>query len=64
MRSVLCQHEASDQQPDQVFEGHYEGGTPHGYFRHINGYGDLEFFGCFYRGTLLGETFTHEIQLV
>ena len=38
-----------------MFEGNYEGGTPHGYFRHINGYGDLEFFGCFHRGTLLGE---------
>ena len=41
----------------QVFEGNYEGGTPHGYFRHINGYGDLEFFGCFHRGTLLGKWF-------
>ena len=38
-----------------MFEGNYEGGTPHGYFRHINGYGDLEFFGCFHRGTLLGK---------
>lgn len=43
-----------DPETDEVFEGNYEGGTPHGYFRHINGYGDLEFFGCFHRGTLLG----------
>ena len=40
---------------DTTFEGNYEGGLPHGYFRHINTYGDLEFFGCFYRGTMLGE---------
>ena len=55
--SVMSPGAASDQGADQVFEGNYEGGTPHGYFRHINGYGDLEFFGCFHRGTLLGETF-------
>ena len=56
-RSVImssCHHDLTS---DQVFEGNYEAGTPHGYFRHINGYGDLEFFGCFHRGTLLGETF-------
>lgn len=40
---------------DTVFEGNYEGGQPHGYFRHLNTFGDLEFFGCFYRGTMLGE---------
>ena len=50
---IMCR----DLTSDQVFEGNYEAGTPHGYFRHINGYGDLEFFGCFHRGTLLGETF-------
>ena len=43
------------QADDATFEGNYEGGLPHGYFRHINMYGDLEFFGCFYRGSLLGE---------
>ena len=41
---------------DTVFEGNYEGGQPHGYFRHLNTFGDLEFFGCFYRGSMLGET--------
>ena len=40
---------------DTLFEGFYERGTPHGYFRHINSYGDLEFFGCFHRGTMLGK---------
>jgi len=39
---------------DTLFEGHYERGVPHGYFRHINSYGDLEFFGCFHMGTMLG----------
>lgn len=43
------------QADDATFEGNYVGGLPHGYFRHINMYGDLEFFGCFYRGSLLGE---------
>merc|ERR1719348_2706367 len=39
---------------DTVFEGQYFEGLPHGFFRHINSYGDLEFFGCFCRGTLVG----------
>ena len=56
-RSVINVIMCRDLTSDQVFEGNYEAGTPHGYFRHINGYGDLEFFGCFHRGTLLGETF-------
>ena len=43
------------QADDTVFEGNYEGGLPHGYFRHLNSFGDLEFFGCFFRGSLLGE---------
>ena len=43
------------QADDTVFEGNYEGGLPHGYFRHLNTFGDLEFFGCFFRGSLLGE---------
>ena len=40
---------------DSLFEGNYSQGCPHGYFRQINSYGDLDFFGCFYRGTLLGK---------
>ena len=40
---------------DTLFEGCYDQGVPHGYFRHINSYGDLEFFGCFFRGTMLGK---------
>ena len=43
------------QADDTVFEGNYEGGLPHGYFRHLNSFGDLEFFGCFFRGSMLGE---------
>ena len=39
---------------DSLFEGNYSQGRPHGYFRQINSYGDLDFFGCFYRGTMLG----------
>lgn len=39
---------------DSLFEGNYSQGCPHGYFRQINSYGDLDFFGCFYRGTMLG----------
>ena len=40
---------------DSLFEGNYSQGRPHGYFRQINSYGDLDFFGCFYRGTMLGK---------
>ena len=40
---------------DTLFEGNYEAGRPHGYFRHLNSFGDLEFFGCFHRGSMLGE---------
>ena len=43
------------QADDTLFEGNYEGGRPHGFFRHLNTFGDLEFFGCFYRGSMLGE---------
>ena len=43
------------QADDTLFEGNYEAGQPHGYFRHLNTFGDLEFFGCFYRGSMLGE---------
>jgi len=39
---------------DTVFEGNYDQGVPHGYFRHINDFGDLEFFGCFSHGTMVG----------
>lgn len=39
---------------DTIFEGNYDNGVPHGYFRHLNDFGDLEFFGCFFRGTLVG----------
>merc|ERR1712032_1497988 len=39
---------------DTVFEGFYKDGLPHGFFRHLNTFGDLEFFGCFNRGCLLG----------
>merc|ERR1719397_1377609 len=39
---------------DTVFEGQYEEGLPHGFFRHLNQFGDLEFFGCFLRGRLVG----------
>jgi len=39
---------------DTVFEGNYDHGVPHGFFRHLNSFGDLEFFGCFYRGIMLG----------
>ena len=39
---------------DTIFEGNYEQGVPHGYFRHLNTFGDLEFFGCFFRGTMVG----------
>jgi len=39
---------------DTVFEGNYDHGIPHGYFRHLNSFGDLEFFGCFNHGTLVG----------
>ena len=31
-----------------------QNGVPHGYFRHLNTFGDLEIFGCFFRGTLVG----------
>ena len=34
---------------DTVFEGFYKDGLPHGFFRHLNTFGDLEFFGCFNR---------------
>jgi len=37
-----------------VFEGNFKRGTPHGYFRHINSFGDVEFFGCFVRGVVHG----------
>ena len=39
---------------DSQLEGFYEGGVPHGYFRIINSFGDLVFFGCFFRGNMLG----------
>jgi len=39
---------------DTIFEGFYRDGKPHGFFRHLNSYGDLEFFGCFNRGSLIG----------
>jgi len=39
---------------DTVFEGNYKHGVPHGYFRHLNMFGDLEFFGCFSEGFLVG----------
>jgi len=39
---------------DTVFEGNYDQGVPHGYFRHLNSFGDLEFFGCFSHGTMVG----------
>lgn len=39
---------------DSQFEGFYESGVPHGYFRILNSFGDLEFFGCFFRGLMLG----------
>ena len=39
---------------DSQLEGFYEDGVPHGYFRIINSYGDLVFFGCFFRGNMLG----------
>merc|ERR1712106_384762 len=37
-----------------VFEGVYSHGKPHGFFRHLNDFGDLEFFGCFSHGVLQG----------
>jgi len=37
-----------------VFEGFYSNGKPHGFFRHLNDYGDLEFFGFFCSGVLQG----------
>lgn len=39
---------------DTVFEGNYDQGVPHGFFRHLNSFGDLEFFGCFSHGTMVG----------
>ena len=41
---------------DSQLEGFYEGGVPHGYFRIINSFGDLVFFGCFFRGNMLGNS--------
>ena len=41
------------QEDGTIFEGYYEKQIPHGYFRHINCFGDLEFLGCFSHGTLI-----------
>ena len=48
---------------DSQFEGFYESGVPHGYFRILNSFGDLEFFGCFFRGLMLGIIKNHSIGL-
>jgi len=41
--------------PDgSIIEGSYKKGVPHGYFRHINAYGDIELFCCFIRGIMHG----------
>lgn len=41
--------------PDgSIIEGSYKKGVPHGYFRHINAYGDIELFCCFIRGSIHG----------
>jgi hypothetical protein len=37
---------------DSVFEGSFTGGVPHGFFRVINEFGDVDFFGCFVSGKL------------
>ena len=48
---------------DSQFEGFYESGVPHGYFRILNSFGDLEFFGCFFRGLMLGIIQDHSIGI-
>jgi len=41
--------------PDQsLFEGFFWKGKPHGFFRIINSFGDVEFFGCLVQGVLQG----------
>jgi len=37
-----------------IFEGNYKKGVPHGYFRCINSYGDVDLFCCFVRGIIHG----------
>ena len=49
---------------DSQLEGCYEGGVPHGYFRIINSYGDLVFFGCFFHGNMLGKALTESYALM
>ena len=40
---------------DAVFEGNVDNnGTPHGFCRVINPNGDVDFFGCFLHGKLIG----------
>ena len=39
---------------DSILEGSFSGGFPNGFFRSINEFGDVEFWGCFVEGKLHG----------
>jgi len=41
-------------QDDTLLEGTYKDGSPHGFFRVINEYGDLDYFGCIVNGIQQG----------